>query len=157
MLLPGAHEFNEGAEGQLHDHDPNRPIDWDGVRAAVEGGKMTRIGICMKFGVSRADVARRIRANRWDAAERDDAQDRSLLLDGLAWALEQQINRLGALKLADPVKEAAVLHRLAATLGTIVKLGDKASVASQRTPRQSRELAELKLKIARRLDELNVQ
>jgi hypothetical protein len=144
-------------QGQLHDLDPNRKIDWDAVRVVVESGKMTRIGICRRFGVSRAEIARRIKANRWDAPERDDAQDRSLLLDGLSWALEQQIDQLGVLKLADPVKEAAVLHRLASTLETIVKLGDKASVVGQRTPRQSKELAELKLKIARRLDELNIQ
>jgi len=116
---------------------------------------MTRMAICRKFKVSRGELERRIKANKWDAPERDDGRDRGLLLDGLLWALERQIERMGVVELTDAGKEAAVLQRLSATLEDLMRLGDK-SGTGQRTPRQTKEMAELRSKIARRLDELDL-
>ena len=117
---------------------------------------MTRVAICRTFKISRGELARRIKANTWDAPERDDGQDRSLLLDGLLWALERQIDRLGECELTDAVKEAAVLQRLATTLEDLARLGDKGVGGATSTPRQTKEMAELRTKIARRLDELDL-
>ena len=138
-------------------HDFDRSPDWEAVRAAVEAGEMTRFAICRKFRISRGELGRRIKANRWDVPERDDALDRSLLLDGLFWALERQIEHMGAAELVDATKEAAVLQRLASTLDDLVRLGDKNAGSAPRSARQTKEMAELRQKIARRIDELNLQ
>lgn len=136
-------------------HDREHEPDRQAVRAAVEAGDQTRLAICKAFRISRGELARRIEANKWDAAERDDGQDRGLLLDGLRWVLERQIDRVGEAELTDAVKEAAVLQRLASTLEDLVRLGDKGA-GGQRTPRQTKEMGELRQKIARRLDELDL-
>ena len=113
---------------------------WDLVRVAVEAGDRTRVSICREFGISRGELARRIKANKWDVPERDDALDRSLLLDGLFWALERQIDRMGTLDLADATKEAAVLMRLASTLDDLIRLGDKTAGSAPRSARQTKEM-----------------
>jgi hypothetical protein len=152
VLLP-RRNVERGA--QLHDFD--RPPDWEAVRMTVEAGEMTRVGICRKFRISRAELARRIKANKWDVPERDDALDRSLLLDGLFWALERQIEQAGKAELTDAGKEAAVLQRLAGTLDDLIRLGDKNAGSAPRSARQTKEMVELRQKIARRIDELNLQ
>lgn len=138
-------------------HKREREPDWEAVRAAVEIGDMTRMAICRAFRISRGELARRIKANKWDAPERDAAQDRSLLLDGLFWALERQIERLGEAAMTDALKEAAVLQRLAKTLDDLMRLEDRNFGSVPRSARQTREMAELRQKIARRIDELNLQ
>ncbi len=138
-------------------HDPERPRNWERVRATVEAGDRTRVSICREFRISRGELARRIKANKWDVPERDDALDRSLLLDGLFWALERQIDRMGTLELADATKEAAVLMRLASTLDDLVRLADKTAGSAPRSARQTKEMTELREKIARRIDELKLQ
>lgn len=138
-------------------HDFDRSPDWEAVRVAVEAGEMTRVSICRTFRISRGELARRIKANKWDVPERDDALDRSLLLDGLFWALERQIEQLGKAELVDATKEAAVLQRLANSMDELVRLSDKNAGSAPRTARQTKEMTELRQKIARRIDELNLQ
>jgi hypothetical protein len=138
-------------------HDFDRCPNWEAVRVAVEAGEMTRVAICRTFRIGRGELARRIKANKWDAAERDDALDRSLLLDGLFWALERQIEQLGKAELVDATKEAAVLQRLANSMDELVRLSDKNAGSAPRTARQTKEMMELRQKIARRIDELNLQ
>ncbi len=138
-------------------HDFDRSPDWEAVRVAVEAGEMTRVAICRKYRISRGELVRRIKANKWDVPERDDALDRSLRLDGLFWALERQIDNLGDAELTDATKEAAVLQRLASTLDDLVRLSDKNAGSAPRSARQTKEMAELRQKIARRIDELNLQ
>lgn len=118
---------------------------------------MTRVAICRTFRISRGELGRRIKANKWDVAERDDAHDRSLMLDGLFWALERQIEQMGTAELTDATKEATVLQRLATTLDDLVRLGDKTAGTAPRNARQTKEMTELRQKIARRIDELNLQ
>lgn len=138
-------------------HELDRQPDWGAVRAAVEAGDRTRIAICKQHGISRGELARRIKANKWDVPERDDTLDRSLLLDGLFWALERQIDLMGTTQLTDATKEAAVLQRLAGTLDDLVRLGDKNAGSAPRSARQTKEMTELRERIARRIDELNLQ
>jgi hypothetical protein len=137
-------------------HDFTAQRDWAAVRLDVELGAMTYNAICRKHRVTRGELLRRIRDNRWSVAERDDLASRRIMIDGLFWALERQIDKLGEGELGNDVsKEAAVLHRLATTLEKLIEI-DTASSGRTLNPRESREMTELKTKIAQRLDELGI-
>lgn len=137
-------------------HDFSTERDWAAIRVDVELGAMTYNAICRKHRVSRGELLRRIRDNRWSVAERDDLASRRIMIDGLFWALERQIDKLGETELGQDVsKEAAVLHRLATTLEKLIEI-DTASTGRKLNPRESREMTQLKTKIAERLDELGI-
>ena len=130
--------------------------DWELIRREVETGDRTYTSICRRHGISRGELQRRIRANRWSAPEADDLASRRILLDGIYWALERLIDRMGEIELGlDASREAAVLHRLATTLDKLIAI-DKQSTGRKPNARESREMAELKIKIAERLDELGI-
>ena len=137
-------------------HDLTGERDWAAVRLDVELGAMTYNAICRRHRISRGELLRRIRDNRWSVAERDDLASRRIMIDGLFWALERQIDRLGEAELGeDTSKEAAVLHRLATTLEKLIEI-DTATTGRKLNPRESREMTQLKTKIAERLDELGI-
>ena len=137
-------------------HDVSTERDWAAIRVDVELGAMTYNAICRKHRVSRGELLRRIRDNRWSVAERDDLASRRIMIDGVFWALERQIDKLGETELGQDVgKEAAVLHRLATTLDKLIEI-DTASTGRKLNPRESRDMTQLKTKIAERLDELGI-
>ena len=137
-------------------HDFTGERDWAAVRRDVEIGDITYNAICRKHRVSRGELLRRIRDNRWSVAERDDLASRRIMIDGLFWALERQIDKLGEAELGlDVTKEAAVLHRLATTLEKLIEI-DGHATGRKLNVRESREMTELRTKIAERLDELGI-
>lgn len=146
--------MNAWGEGRLHDDGQGR--NWATIRQEVETGDSTYIAICRRHRISRGELQRRIRENRWSAPETDDLASRRILVDGLYWALERLIDRMGETELGlDASREAAVLHRLARTLEKLIEI-DGRSTGRKPNARESREMAELKTKIAERLDELGI-
>lgn len=139
----------------MHELDGER--DWAAVRRDVEADDMTHNAICRKHRISRGELLRRIRENRWAVIERDDLATRRTIIDGLFWALERQVEHLGEVELStDGSKEAVVLNKLAATLEQLLEIDGKATGRTM-SPRESREMQELRTKIARRLDELGIE
>ena len=134
-------------------HDPDRIIDWAGVREALELGAMSRVAICRKFRVSRGELARRAQTSRWEVDPRDDDNDLAIWLDGCFAVLERVLTHMETIEMSDGAKEAAALQRLAATLDDLIKLRDRPSVR-KKVVRQTKEMEELRQKIARRLGEL---
>lgn len=137
-------------------HDDGQVRDWAAIRRDVERGDRTYAAICRQHHISRGELQRRIRENRWAAPETDELASRRILVDGLYWGLERLIDKMGEADLGlDADREAAVLHRLAATLEKLIAI-DKQSTGRKPNARESREMAELKNKIAERLDELGI-
>lgn len=138
-------------------HDEGQLRDWAAIRRDVEIGDMTYNAICRRHRVSRGELLRRIRDNRWSVAERDDLASRRIMIDGLFWALERQIDKLGEADLGEDVsREATVLHRLATTLEKLIEIDGRAT-GRKLNARESREMTELRTKIAERLDELGIR
>ena len=145
-LLP---RDNDLGEGRLHDFTGDR--DWAAVRRDVEIGDLTYNAICRRHRVSRGELLR-----RWSVAERDDLASRRIMIDGLFWALERQIDKMGEAELGlDVTREAAVLHRLATTLEKLIEI-DGQTTGRKLNARESREMTELRTKIAERVDELGI-
>ncbi len=131
-------------------------VDWAAVARDLEAGGMTYTTLCRTHRISRRQLERRIRSSKWPAPERDDARDLALRIDALYAALELEIERLTEVDMTyDIDRRAAVLGRLATTLEQLNRLEGRAG-ARQNTPRQSKELEEMKNRIARRLEALGV-
>lgn len=145
-----------GAAWESGLHDGGQIRDWATIRVEIEAGNKTYNAICRRHRISRGELKRRIRDNRWSAPETDELASRQILVDGLYWGLERLIDKLGDAELGlDVTREAAVLHRLATTLEKLIAI-DKQSTGRKPNVRESREMAELKTKIAERLDELGI-
>ena len=136
--------------------DDGQQRDWEAIRRDVEAGGRTYTAICRQHRISRGELQRRIKANHWHAPETDDLAVRRILVDGIYWALERMIERMAEAEPGlDPAIEAAVLHRLATTLGKLIAI-DRLSAGRKLTAQESREIAVLKARVIGRLDELGI-
>jgi len=131
-------------------------VDWVAVAGDLEAGSMTYTTLCRTYRISRRQLERRIRSGKWPTPERDDARDLALRIDALYTALEVLTERLTEVDMTlDIDKRAVVLGRLATTLAQLNRLEGRAG-ARHNTPRQSKELEELRNRIAKRLEALGV-
>lgn len=133
-----------------------RESDWELVRLEVKLGERTRNAICAQYGITTKRLADRIRANKWDVPEDVTAHDHSLVLNQLFFVLERQVQHLTKVDMTGPGdREVATLQRLTATLDRLIAL-DRQVTGRQSERRESKEMQELRGRIARRLDELGV-
>lgn len=133
-----------------------RKVNWEEVRADLGQGHMTYVAVRAKHGISRPELADHIRTHKWEIPERDDERDFLIRMDALFLALERQMQHIKEVAMeADASKQVVVLSKLASTLDQLARL-DAGAARKRPTARQSKELAELRAKIARRLDVLGV-
>jgi hypothetical protein len=132
-------------------------IDWERVRLQVKVGEMTRHRICHEHKITMQRLARRIRENKWDVDEDATDHDRRIMVGELLLAAEKQILHLLEVQMSETgERESALLGRLTTTLDRLIALDIKVT-GKKPTARQSKEMTELRAKIAKRLDELKVQ
>ncbi len=132
-------------------------INWELVRLQVKAGEMTRQRICAAHGITMQRLARRIRENKWDVDEDAADHDRKIILGELFLATEKQILHLLDVDMSTTgERESMLLGRLATTLDRLIELDIKVT-GKKPTPRQSKEMAELRAKIVKRLDEIKVR
>ncbi len=132
-------------------------IDWDRVRLQVKVGEMTRNRICAEHRITPQRLAARIRENKWDVEEDATEHDRRIIVGELLLATEMQVLRLLGAQMSDTgERESALLGRLTTTLDRLISL-DIRVTGKKPTARQSKEMTELRAKIAKRLDELKVR
>lgn len=132
-------------------------VKWDVVRLEVKLGELTRNAICRKHGITPGRLAQRIRANKWDVDEDATAHDFTLVLGQLFFALERQADHLTKVDMTGSGdREVATLQRLTATLDRLIGL-DRQLNGRKPERRESKEMKELRARIAKRLDELEVK
>ncbi len=130
---------------------------WAEVRAAYEAGDESKNAICARYGVTLADLNTRARRNKWESELRKPVLERDLVIEKLFYAFERLLIHIGEKTLSeDGEKEAAVLHRLTLTMDKLMTI-DGRHTGKQPTARQSREMIELRARISKRLDELQVR
>ena len=132
-------------------------VNWELVRLQVKAGEMTRQRICAAHGITMQRLARRIRENKWDVDEDASEHDRRIIVGEILLAAELQILHLLETEMSETgERESMLLGRLATTLNRLMALDIKVA-GKKPTPRQSKEMTELRAKIAKRLDELKVR
>lgn len=132
-------------------------VDWNAVRLEVKLAELTRNAICRKYGIAPGRLAMRIRANKWDVDEDSTTHDFTLVLGQLFFALERQAEHLTKVDMTGSgEREVATLQRLTATLDRLIGLDRQLNVRKPER-RESKEIKELRARIAKRLDELEVK
>lgn len=137
----------------LADDDPR----WDVVRLQVKAGEKTRNRICHEHGITPQRLARRIKECKWDVEEDATSQDRRILVGELLLATEKQVLHLLDAEMSETgERESALLGRLTTTLDRLIALDTRVS-GGPATARRSKEMTELRTRIAKRLDELQIK
>lgn len=133
-------------------------IAWEVIRLQVKLGELTRNRICAEHGITPQRLARHIREKKWDVEGDADAHDRVILVGKLMLALEHEIDRIVENRVTDSdgTRETALLGRLTTTLDRLITLETRVR-GKPPTPKQSKEMTELRAKIAKRLDALQVR
>jgi hypothetical protein len=131
-------------------------INWELVRLQVRAGEMTRNRICAEHGITAQRLAARIKENRWDVDEDATERDRTILLGWGYRVLERLLIQLAECEMSETgEREGVALGRLMTSLDRMIALETRIT-GRKPTPRQSREMVELRAKIAKRLDELKI-
>ena len=133
-------------------------VAWDVVRLQVKHGELTRNRICAEHGITPQRLARRIRDHKWGVEPDAGAHDRRIIVGKLMLALEHEIDRIVENRVSDSdgTRETALLGRLTTTLDRLITLEGRVG-GKPPTPKQSKEMTELRAKIAKRLDALQVR
>lgn len=129
--------------------------NWTKVQIEVRAATDTRLTICQRHVISLEQLSEHIRTHKWSVPEERSVEDRALLVRKLLVGLETQLEGLKAGTMAETGDRVAMLQKLTTTLDKLLEI--ERQVAGNRPPRrQSREMQELRLKIAKRLDELKI-
>jgi AcrR family transcriptional regulator len=137
------------------DEQAKRPqVDWAAVRRAYELGDETIKDICARFGVSKGGFEYRWRKERW--LSRQDANvDRHLSTrDRLFAVLERQVAKLAnetGTTLGD--KEAQQLTELVKNFDKLSSTKD--DIPENGGPSQTKDMRDLRDKLAKRIDQFN--
>lgn len=128
---------------------------WTTIQQEVRAAADTRLTICQRHGISPEQLAERVRTHKWDVPEDRSVEDRALLVRKLLVGLELQLEALKVGAVGETGDKVAMLQKLTTTLDKLLEI--ERQVSGNRPPhRQSREMQELRAKIAKRLDELKV-
>jgi hypothetical protein len=142
---------------------PDEAALWAQVRVAYEAGELSISEIAAAFGVSRSAILWRAKRDLWRRGNKKTniATDRQIIIRRLFRMLEMQVMHL-EMEMDDMTetesrsgeREIELLGKLAANLDKLVKLDGVASAPSKRRERTAKEIADMRNKLARRLDEL---
>ena len=129
---------------------------WDLIRDDMESNTLTEAGICEKYGVSRDDLWARAREGGWRIEHREGGLDRLILIRQLFGVLERHVRKLEQVEVTEVgVKETTVLAKMVSSLDKLIQVEDEASRRSG--PEETREMQEIRNKLARRIDNLKRQ
>jgi uncharacterized protein YjcR len=128
------------------------------VRGQYERSDLTLAQIARKSGLPVDQIRQLAEQNRWSNEDREDPHfDTRLLLTRLFEAMESEISRLEArMRDDDKTSEIATLGRLAHVMEKLLALDG--TLAKRKGPtRESVEMIELRQRIIRRMNELEVK
>jgi hypothetical protein len=130
--------------------------DWAKIRADYESLTMTRLTICTKHGISKAELLDRARKARWEIPGYD-AVERRILIDRVMVILERQIEfaekKLEEKEDRQVDKEAVLLGNIARNLEKLIDL-DKAQQPGREVKAETAEMQDMRRQLAGRIDAL---
>lgn len=130
--------------------------DWSQIRIEVEAAVESRLLICERHRISLEQLTEHIRTHKWDVPEDASEADRLLLVRKLFVGLERQLARLREAMMASPEDQVGAMQKLTTTLTKLLELERRIN-ANRPERRQSRQMQELRARIAKRLEELGVR
>lgn len=131
---------------------PGADLFWAPIRVDFEGRGMTRNGICEKYGISMDLLLGHANASKWQR-DQPELLDRRILINQLLALLERQIKQVNEAMTSTGEKEVAVLTKLAASLEKLIAM-DKAEAGHKGEETETREMRDIRIKLAKRIDAL---
>jgi hypothetical protein len=126
---------------------------WDAVRKDFESDGLTDAGLCRKHNVDHDELWQHARKNKWRTEHRENGLDRIILIRLLFGLLERHIQKLEKVEMTEvSEKEAAVLGKLVSTMDKLIEIEGRTGRTTG--PRETREMQDLRNKLARRIDRL---
>ncbi|HTJ57004.1 MAG TPA: hypothetical protein VL418_05500 [Devosiaceae bacterium] len=126
--------------------------DWEAVRADYEGEGGTLDAICARHGISRSALSWRAKHHLWSQRNRTGNVDRPQIIKRMFRLLEMQLIQLEKDMTQTGDKEVAVLGKLASTLEKLIEIDNAA--AEKPKPTRSKEIHDLRNKLAQRIEQL---
>lgn len=130
--------------------------DWTRIRSEVAAAVESRLLICERHDITLQQLTEHIRTHKWDVPEDASEADRLLLLRKLFVGVERQLARLREAVMAEPEDQVGAIHKLTTTLTKLLELERRIN-GNKPERRQSRQMQELRARIAKRLEELGVR
>jgi len=125
--------------------------DWVVIRHAYETNDGTIAAICARFGVTKSQLERRYRKERWVSRQAKLVDRRGSTRERLFSVLERQVSKLAneaGTTLGE--KEAQQLTEL---IKNFDKLASMEAAATTGGPAQKKDMADLRDKLAKRIDQ----
>lgn len=144
-------------QGAPEGHVAAAPIDWAPIQLDYESGTETLNAIAGKYGITKGQLLWHARKHCWRPRNKRGGAGRGpsllarmfRLLERLIFQLESETSPMGE-------KEAAALGRVAATLEKLMDI-ERTAVPPKVRKRTSKDLEELRKKVAARFEELAEQ
>lgn len=128
--------------------------DWAAARSDWEIANGSRYTIARRHRVTLAELSARAKANKWSDAKWTASTDRIILIERLLGVLERQVEHMETKEMTPTgEKEAAVLGKITATLGTLIKLAN-AEAHGTTSMLETAEMRDIRQKLAKRINEL---
>lgn len=142
------------AERQTNETELAIPADiaWAPIRIDYEARGLTLNAVSEKHGVPLDRLQDHARKAKW---QRDDSDvtDRRILINQLLALLERQIKQVNDEMKTTGEKEVAVLNKLATSLEKLIAM-DKAEASQKAGGTETREMADIRIKLAKRINAL---
>ena len=128
-------------------------LDWALAQVDYESAAETLDAVAAKYGISKSALLWRAKTRCWRPRNKRKAAGGPSLLARMFRLLERQIFQLESETSPMGEKEAAVLGRVAATLERLMQI-ERTAVPPKVVKRTSKDLEELRKKVAARFEEL---
>jgi hypothetical protein len=126
---------------------------WASVQADYEADAESVEAVAGKYGISKSRLLYRAKQRHWRPRNKHKGGGTASLLARLFRLVEKQIYQMESETSPMGEKEAAALGKVAATLENLIQI-ERASAPPKTARRQSKDLVELRNKIAQRFEEI---
>lgn len=129
--------------------------DWAAVRTEYEGRVGTLEDLARRWGVTKSAISYRAKKGLWRMRNKAVAASGPTLVARIFRLIERQIFQMEAMVTPMGESEAVILGRVATTIERLMEIDDKERTKRPARRAESKDLQEVRKKIAARLDQLN--
>lgn len=135
----------------------DKPVyDWPAIRADYENESITIDQIVRTYNVSKPTLYKYIEAKNWPKRRPDRPVSRRTLINRMLKMLDFQTIQMEERMTGSDEKEVSLLGNMARTLEKLIDI-DRKDAERQPSVKRSREMIELRQKLAARIDQLREQ
>lgn len=136
------------------EQDPRSEPDWEAVGRDYQDGNGTRAEICERYGINAYGLQVRIQRHGWLMRQPRGPSARRQLITRLIIMFEEKVIKMEIAPSEAVQKEIELLGNMAKTLEKLCELERAGGGAGQAPRMKERDLAALRRRLAKRIDDL---